>query len=66
MRQAVLGHAGEAIDSRKTFQAAAKSDQDALIEFLKSLQVPPPGTPALVVDEKFQPKRWGTVVATAK
>jgi len=66
MRQAVLGHAGEAIDSRKAFQTAAKSDQDALIEFLKSLQVLPPGTPALVVDEKFQPKRWGTAVATAK
>ena len=54
-----------AIDSRKAFQAATKSDQDALIEFLKSLQVLPPGTPSLVVDEKFQPKRWGTGVAKA-
>lgn len=66
MRQAVLGHAGEAIDSRKAYQAAAKADQDALIEFLKSLQVLPPGTPSLVVDEKFQPKRWGASVAKAK
>ncbi len=66
MRQAVLGHAGEAIDSRKAFQAAAKADQDALIEFLKSLQVLPPGTPSLVVDEKFQPKRWGASVAKAR
>lgn len=66
MRQAVLGHAGEAIDSRKAFQAASKTDQDALIEFLKSLQVLPPGTPDLVVDEKFQPKRWGAAVAGTK
>lgn len=66
MRQAVLGHAGEAIDSRKAFQAASKSDQDALIEFLKSLQVLPPGTPHLVVDEKFQPKRWSATVADPK
>ena len=65
MRQAVLGHAGEAIESRKAFQGAAKADQDALIEFLKSLQVLPPGTASLVVDEKFQPKRWGTGVARA-
>lgn len=61
MRQAVLGHAGEAIGSRKAFQAAPKDDQDALIEFLKSLQVLPPGTPALVVDEHFKPKRWTNV-----
>lgn len=63
MRQAVLGHAGEAIASRKAFQGAPKDDQDALIEFLKSLQVLPPGTPALVVDENYQPKRWGRTVA---
>ncbi|CAD5372851.1 putative Di-haem oxidoreductase, peroxidase [Rubrivivax sp. A210] len=58
MRQAVLGHGGEAADSRKAFQAAAATDQDAMIEFLKSLQVLPPGTPDLVVDEHFKPKRW--------
>jgi hypothetical protein len=33
-------------------------DQDSLIEFLKTLQVLPPGTLNLVVDEKFQPKKW--------
>lgn len=58
MRQAVLGHAGEALASRQAFQAAPKADQDAMIEFLKSLQVLPPGTRHLVVDEHFQPKRW--------
>ena len=58
MRQAVLGHGSEALAARKAFQAAPKADQDALIEFLKSLQVLPPGTPHLVVDENFKPKRW--------
>ena len=52
-------------DSCKAFQEAAKAEQDALIEFIKPLQVLPPGTPSLVVDEKFQPKRWGTGVAKA-
>lgn len=58
MRQAVLGHSGEALAARKAFEAASKSDQDAMIEFLKSLQVLPPGTPHLVVDEHYKPKRW--------
>lgn len=66
MRQAELGHAGEALDSRKAYQAAAKPDQEALIEFLKSLQALPPSTAPLVVDEKFQPKHWGASVARAK
>ncbi len=60
MRQAVLGHAGEALASRTAFQTASAYDRDALIEFLKSLQVLPPGTGDLVVDEHFQSKRWTT------
>ena len=31
---------------------------DAVIEFLKSLQVLPPGTRALVVNEQGRPKEW--------
>jgi hypothetical protein len=58
MRQAVLGHGGEAAASRKAFAAAKPYDQDALIEFLKSLQVLPPGTPDRTVDENFHAKRW--------
>lgn len=58
MRQAILGHSGEARSSRQAFQNANKEDQDALVEFLKSLQVLPAGTTTLVVDENFQPKRW--------
>lgn len=57
MRQAVLGHSGEALASRQAFQAGSQYDQDALIEFLKSLQVLPPGTAALVVDEHYQARR---------
>lgn len=58
MRQAVLAHGGEAKKTRQAFLGATKDEQDALIEFLKSLQVLPAGTPALVVDENFQPRQW--------
>jgi hypothetical protein len=53
MREAItLGHNGEATATRLAFQALTSSQQDDMIEFLKSLQVLPPGTPCLVVDEK--------------
>jgi cytochrome c peroxidase len=58
LRQAVLGHAGEALAEKRAFQKLAPREQDALIEFLKTLQVLPPGTRALVVDEYNQPKAW--------
>jgi hypothetical protein len=56
MREAVLAHAGEAIESRRGFQSLPGTEQDAIIEFLKSMQALPPGTKALIVDERFQPK----------
>ena len=58
IRQAVLAHAGEALDERRAFEKLPKYDQDALIEFLKSLQVLPAGTSARVVDQRGQPKIW--------
>lgn len=58
LRQAVLAHSGEALQQRQAFQALPEYDRDCLIEFLKSLQVLPPGTKALVVDENFKPKVW--------
>lgn len=58
LRQAVLAHSGEALRSRVAFQEATVEDQNALIEFLKSLQVLPPGTKNLIVDENFRPKVW--------
>jgi hypothetical protein len=60
LRQAVLAHSGEAETSRRKFEALAEYDQDALVEFLKSLQVLPPGTRELVVDENFQKKVWAS------
>jgi hypothetical protein len=58
LRQAVLAHAGEALEQRRGFERLDRYDQDALIEFLKTLQVLPPGTTALVVDEQFHSKQW--------
>jgi hypothetical protein len=58
MRGAVLAHSGEALESRLAFQALSKNERDSLIEFLKTLQVLPPGTKDLVVDENFHVKVW--------
>jgi hypothetical protein len=58
MRQAVLAHYGEALESRTGFVNSTEYDRDSLIEFLKTLQVLPPGTTSLIVDEKFQPRKW--------
>jgi hypothetical protein len=46
------------LESRKAFQESNAYDQDSLIEFLKTLQVLPPGTQDLVVDENYRPKQW--------
>ena len=49
-----FGHNGEAKASRLAFQALQPAQQDSVIEFLKSLQVLPPGTPCLVVDDRLK------------
>lgn len=66
MRQAVLAHSGEAKQSRQAFQSGSEYQQDALIEFLKSMQVLPPGTPDLVVDENFHKKVWTVTSAFSR
>jgi cytochrome c peroxidase len=58
LRQAVKAHDGESKSKRLAFEALSSYEQDAVIEFLKSLQVLPPGTRALVVDERGRPKKW--------
>jgi Di-haem oxidoreductase, putative peroxidase len=58
MREAVLAHAGEAQSSTDRFKALSEYEKDSLIEFLKTLQVLPPGTESLIVDEKFRPRTW--------
>jgi CxxC motif-containing protein (DUF1111 family) len=42
MRQAVLAHGGDAQEQCAAFAALPAADRDALIEFLKTLQVLPP------------------------
>jgi hypothetical protein len=51
LREAVHAHAGEALESRTAFQALPAYEQDAVIEFLKSLRILPPGTRILTIDE---------------
>jgi hypothetical protein len=57
-REAVKAHNGEALSTRQAFDALPSDLQNDLIEFLKSLQVLPPGSRSLVVDERGNPKRW--------
>ena len=61
LREAVLAHGGEAAATRASFNALPARERDAVIEFLKSLQVLPPGTPALVVDERGRPRSWRSI-----
>lgn len=58
MRQAILAHGGEGAASRRAFLSLEPRDQSAIVEFLKTLQVLPPGTAHLVVDEKYRQKDW--------
>jgi hypothetical protein len=65
LRAAVLAHHGAALQERRAFQAASEYEQDSLIEFLKTLQVLPPGTRYLVVDENFEPREWPPAASAA-
>ncbi|MBI4483392.1 MAG: thiol oxidoreductase, partial [Acidobacteria bacterium] len=58
MREAILAHAGEALASRNAFQTLSSYEQNSIIEFLKTLQVLPPGTKHLIVDENGNKKIW--------
>lgn len=57
-REAVEAHNGEALAQRKAFDALTADEQNDVIEFLKSLQVLPPGSKSLVVDEHGNPRHW--------
>jgi hypothetical protein len=59
LREAVLAHAGEAMESRTAFEALPSYDRDSIIEFLKTLQVLPPWVKFRVVDENYLPRSWG-------
>jgi cytochrome c peroxidase len=58
LRQSLLAHSGEALHSRQAFQALSAAEQNALIEFLKTLQVLPPGTKDRIVDENYHARTW--------
>jgi hypothetical protein len=49
MREAILAHSGEALQPRESFQHLSAYERDCVIEFLKSLQILPPGTQSLVI-----------------
>ncbi len=57
LRETVLAHAGEALESAKAFASLGKYDQDCIIEFLKTLQILPPGTKHLIINERGHQKR---------
>ena len=54
IREAILNHFGEASASRKAFEALYPWGQGSIIEFLKCLQVLPPGTKSLEIAEEIQ------------
>ncbi len=56
MREAILAHSGEALASRQAFEPLSPYEKDSIIEFLKTLQVLPPGTKSLVVDDGGKPR----------
>lgn len=58
MREAILAHSSEALAARENFEALDKYEQDSIIEFLKTLQILPPGTEHRIVDENFNPRSW--------
>ena len=58
IREAILAHAGEAQGSTDAFLGLSEYDQGSVVEFLKTLQVLPPDTDALVIDEQGRPRNW--------
>jgi hypothetical protein len=54
LREAIENHGGDARASRLAFEHMPAADQAAIIEFLKSMQILPEGSPR-VVEEKAEP-----------
>jgi len=52
--EAILHHAGEARPQRERFEALAEEDRAAIVEFLKTLQVLPPGAPSVVTESELR------------
>lgn len=58
IRESILAHSGEALQSRTGFQQLSDYERDCLVEFLKSLQILPPGSQNLIIDETGHAKQW--------
>ena len=58
MREAIFAHAGESLAEKEAFVALPAHERDCIIEFLKTLQVLPPGTAHAIVDETGAAKLW--------
>ena len=58
LREAINAHAGEAHEQSDRFRALSVYDQGSIIEFLKTLQILPEGSKALVVDENGERRNW--------
>lgn len=65
LTEAIHFHGGEARKSRDAFFSMTAADQGEVIEFLKSLQILPEGTPGLVVDEDHHALDKSAVVSAA-
>lgn len=57
-REAIEAHNGEALAVRIAFDGLNVDQQNNVVEFLKSLQILPPGSKSSVVDESGKPKLW--------
>ena len=57
---------GGALDERDAFEALSPYEKDYIIEFLKTLQVLPPGTKSLAVDENAKSRTWQESFALAQ
>ena len=62
IRESIMAHAGEAESSMANFANLSPYDQGSIIEFLKTLKVLPAGTRSLIVDERYRPTEWPSVV----
>lgn len=62
MREAVEAHRGEALDSYQAWQALDDAGRDAIIEFLKTLQILPAGTTSRIVDARYRPRQWASSI----
>ena len=58
LREATLAHAGEALGVKQSFEALSEYDKNSVIEFLKSLQVLPPSSQYLAIDENGNAVNW--------